>query len=115
LLIGNLGSHHTTIDVTTFRGFALSDDVAPFIVINDQDAQAAWSFTLLHELTHLWLGQTGVSGARAEQKIERFCNDVAGEVLLPIEELSGLTIANHEDFESVVKNCYRVCICQETE
>ncbi len=103
LLIGNLGSHHTTIDVTTFRGFALSDDIAPFIVINDQDAQAAWSFTLLHELTHLWLGQTGVSGARAEQKIERFCNDVAGEVLLPIEELSGLTIANHEDFESVVK------------
>jgi transcriptional regulator with XRE-family HTH domain len=44
LLIGNLGSHHTAIDLDTFRGFALADDVAPFIVINDQDAYAAWSF-----------------------------------------------------------------------
>jgi hypothetical protein len=41
LLIGNLGSHHTTLDVETFRGFALADDVAPFVVINDQDAETA--------------------------------------------------------------------------
>jgi len=30
LLQGNLGSHHTNIGVETFRGFALSDDIAPF-------------------------------------------------------------------------------------
>jgi hypothetical protein len=59
LLIGNLGSHHTAIDVEAFRGFALSDEIAPFIVLNDQDARAAWSFTLIHELAHLWLGATG--------------------------------------------------------
>jgi len=41
LLIGNLGSHHTSLDVETFRGFALADDLAPFIVINDQDAEGA--------------------------------------------------------------------------
>jgi hypothetical protein len=52
LLIGNLGSHHTAIDVEAFRGFALADDIAPFIVINEQDAAPASSFTLLHELTH---------------------------------------------------------------
>ncbi|MBR1032139.1 hypothetical protein JQ584_35970 [Bradyrhizobium liaoningense] len=50
LLIGNLGSHHTSLDVETFRGFALADEVAPFVVVNDQDAQTAWAFTLLHEL-----------------------------------------------------------------
>jgi len=44
------------------------------VIINDQDAQAAWSFTLLHELTHVWLGETGVSGAFAEATIEQFCN-----------------------------------------
>ena len=44
------------------RGFALADEVAPFVVINHQDHRGAWSFTLLHELTHLWLGETGVSG-----------------------------------------------------
>lgn len=29
LLLGNLGSHHTSIDLTTFRGFALADRMAP--------------------------------------------------------------------------------------
>ena len=87
VLAGNLGSYHTAIELRTFRGFALSDPVAPFIVMNDQDARAAWSFTLLHELTHLWLGQTGVSGGYAELAVEQFCNDVAGEYLLPGNEL----------------------------
>ena len=87
LLVGNLGSHHTNIDVETFRGFALADSVAPFLIINDQDHHGAWSFTLLHELTHLWLGQTGVSAGRPGQTIEQFCNDVASEFLLPGAEL----------------------------
>lgn len=87
LLVGNLGSHHTNIDLDTFRGFALADELVPFLVINDQDHHAAWSFTLLHELTHLWLGQTGVSGGRPELAVERFCNEVASEFLLPAAEL----------------------------
>ena len=87
LLIGNLGSHHTNIEVEIFRGFALADDVAPFIVINDQDAETAWSFTLLHELCHIWLGATGVSGTDASTAIEEFCNDVAGRFFLPADEL----------------------------
>jgi len=88
LLQGNLGSHHTNIGVKTFRGFALSDDIAPFIIINDRDAKSAWSFTLLHEMVHLALGQTGVSGsgAYAEKQIEKFCSDVASEILLPLVE-----------------------------
>lgn len=90
MLLGNLGSHHTAIDVETFRGFAIADEIAPFIVINDQDAKTAWSFTLLHELTHIWLGQTGISGASAERNIEKFCNDVAGELLLPSDELQDI-------------------------
>ena len=47
LLLGNLGSHHTNIDLDTFRGFALADDVAPFLVINDQDHHGAW-LSLIH-------------------------------------------------------------------
>lgn len=87
LLLGNLGSHHTNIPVEIFRGFAISDQVAPLIVINDQDARSAWSFTALHELAHLWLGNTGISGIDAGIKIERYCNDVAGEILVPGAEL----------------------------
>ncbi|MCY1289000.1 hypothetical protein D9M68_405340 [compost metagenome] len=90
LLIGNLGTHHTAFNTEVFRGFALADRVAPFIVINDQDAKSAWAFTLLHELTHIWLGATGVSGSDFEQRIEQFCNDVASEILLPDQELAQL-------------------------
>jgi Zn-dependent peptidase ImmA (M78 family)/DNA-binding XRE family transcriptional regulator len=94
LLIGSLGSHHSAIPVEAFRGFAIADPVAPFVVINDGDARAAWSFTLLHELAHLWLGATGVSGGGSpEKKIERFCNDVAGEFLLPQADVQAIDIA----------------------
>jgi Zn-dependent peptidase ImmA (M78 family) len=87
LLIGDLGSHRTAIGLDAFRGFALADDIAPFIVINDRDSRAAWSFTLIHELAHLLLGQTGISNMYAERKVEKFCNEVAGEFLLPKAEL----------------------------
>jgi Zn-dependent peptidase ImmA (M78 family)/transcriptional regulator with XRE-family HTH domain len=93
LLIGNLGSHHSAIPVEAFRGFAIADSSAPFIVINDGDAKAAWSFTLLHELAHLWLGATGVSGGGApEKRIERFCNEVAGEFLFPRSDALKITL-----------------------
>lgn len=36
LLIGNLGTHHTALSTEIFRGFALAEKVAPFIVVNDQ-------------------------------------------------------------------------------
>ena len=90
LLVGDLGSYHTALSVEVFRGFAISDRVAPFVVINDQDARPARSFTLIHELAHIWLDRSGVSGvptpdapSSAEDHIEQFCNDVAGEFLLP--------------------------------
>ena len=90
LLAGNLGSHHTNLPTEIFRGFALADDVAPFVVINDLDSKAAWSFTLLHEIVHLFLGETGVSGSRAETRIEKFCNDVASEILFASEDIQAL-------------------------
>lgn len=88
ILAGNLGSFHTNLSVETFRGFALADPLAPFVVINDQDAKTAWSFTLLHELVHIALGASGISGTRAETEIERFCNEVASGMLLPANELA---------------------------
>lgn len=95
ILLGDLGSYHTAISPKVFRGFAVSDNLAPMIVINDKDAKAAWSFTLIHELVHIFVGNTGVSGLppvnephTPNARIERFCNDVAGEVLLPDRALA---------------------------
>ncbi len=92
LLKGDLGSHHTAIDVEVFRGLAIADDVAPFVVINANDSRAARSFTLLHELTHLLLGRSGFSGVNAETEIEEFCNSVAAEWLLPVRTLNEIDI-----------------------
>ena len=99
LLKGNLGSHHTTIPVEAFRGFVIADDVAPFVIINDQDSIPAWSFTLLHELVHLLLGQTGISGANPGTGTEEFCNNVAAEWMLPAVELEHIEISPDQDID----------------
>lgn len=103
LLLGDLGSHHSDISEDVFRGFALADDVAPFVVINDNDAVTARAFTLMHELAHIWIGASGVSGplaATSENAIERFCNAVAGEFLLPVDTAT-LPNLRQEDVKTV--------------
>lgn len=102
LLIGNLGSHHTNIDVDLFRGFALADEVAPFIVINDQDAETAWSFSLMHELCHLWLGSTGVSASPVGSPVEVFCNDVAARFFITPADDAVLNELRGADFDHAV-------------
>lgn len=97
LLVGNLGSHRSNISAEVFRGLAVADRYAPFIVINDQDARIAWSFTLLHELVHIWLGLTGISGGPIEARVERYCNDVASHILLSPDEILVGQVVTVED------------------
>jgi len=70
-----------------FRGFALADPIAPLIFINGTDVKAAQIFTMIHELAHIWLGESALSDAavNAQQgkKAELWCNRVATEVLVP--------------------------------
>lgn len=104
LLLGNLGSYHTNLGTDLFRGFALADEIAPFVVVNDQDAKAAWSVTLLHEVAHLWIGETGISGTHFNKKVEKFCNNVASSFLLPEAELANeFAFEELVEFESAVK------------
>jgi len=103
LLLGNLGSYHTNIPSGVFRGYAIADPIAPFIVVNDQDAPVAWAFTVLHELTHLWLGATGVSGGSIGTQIESYCNSVAGEMLLPGPEMNELRFLRRASLQETIE------------
>ncbi len=103
ILIGNLGSHHTKLSTELFRGFAIADPIAQFVVINNQDAKTAWPVTLLHEVAHLWLGATGISGDLTERRVEQFCDNVASELLAPEAEIrSEFPVGSLQKFTSAV-------------
>ena len=89
------------LDPQEFRGFALSDSLAPLVFINSADAKAAQMFTLAHELAHLWLGNTALSdvdlahlAGSSNHKAELWCNQVAAEFLVPHTHLAEQYRAN---------------------
>lgn len=71
------------------RGFCLSSDGhnVPIVVINrTRSNRAVRSFTLLHELIHVLLRKQGISDfTKINNSVERYCNAVAANILMPQE------------------------------
>lgn len=98
------------IDSEEMQGFAIADPYAPFVFINSDDWDAPQLFTLVHELAHIWIAQTGISNEIRPNPLDReklnavelFCNEVAANALMPenfMLSLTGATFNNsHEVF-----------------
>ncbi len=91
ILVFVVSGPHYAVDLQEMRGFAIAKSELPVIVINGKDySQGGKAFTLLHELTHVILGESAISNGATEdldtaeeQRIERFCDAVAAAALMP--------------------------------
>jgi Zn-dependent peptidase ImmA (M78 family) len=76
---------HRPLSEKEFRGFAIPHKLVPVVFVNGHDAEVAAVFTLVHELAHIWLGSGGVSdiAPTPDNPIERVCNQIAVNILVP--------------------------------
>lgn len=75
-----------SISTEEMRGVAISYDTLPIILLNGKDSPNARIFTLMHELGHLVLREGGISNvyeSMTSGSSEAFCNEFAGELLVP--------------------------------
>lgn len=107
-IVGN--NTHRKLNVEEFRGVALSDEYAPLIFINGADAKSAQMFTLVHELAHIWLGESALTDtgviSQPSENIESWCDRAAAEFLVPARELKAYwPDVRHEEtcFERVAR------------
>ncbi len=88
-VVGN--NTHRKLDPGEFQGFALVDEYAPLVFVNGADSEKTQMLTLVHELAHLFVGETGLSRFQdlrpADHATEQFCSRTAAEFLMPESEL----------------------------
>lgn len=79
------------VAVDEVRGFSIAAESFPAIALNRADHPKPRTFTLLHEFCHILIGQSGVcdisdpdqENTAQAKKVEEFCNQLAGAVLIP--------------------------------
>lgn len=89
------------VDPLEVRGFSVSEQPCPLVVINRKDTLGGRMFTLLHELTHVMMRSGGVCDIlnendlpTAKRGVEVFCNRVAGATLVPAKAILGEAIVS---------------------
>ena len=97
------------VDIKEMRGLCIYHDTVPIILLNGKDSVNGRIFSLFHELTHLLLGESAICGDDLDRDIEILCNSVAGEFLVPKEDLnSNLHNIPFDDLLNELSNLYGV-------
>jgi Zn-dependent peptidase ImmA (M78 family)/transcriptional regulator with XRE-family HTH domain len=99
------------LDSEELQGFAIADPFAPFVFVNSDDWNAPQLFTLVHEIAHIWIAETGISneiepGLKNKDKfhpVELFCNEIAANALMPKEIMLGFDSGLFKSSKSVFK------------
>jgi Zn-dependent peptidase ImmA (M78 family) len=101
--LGILVMQDGTVPVEVMRGFASPHDEVPAIVVNTDDDARARAFTVVHELGHLLRAS---AGRRVRPADEAWCDDFAGEVIVPEHALRSdmAEQASGRDLLSIVDN-----------
>jgi Zn-dependent peptidase ImmA (M78 family)/DNA-binding XRE family transcriptional regulator len=99
------------LDSEELQGFSIADPHAPFVFVNSEDWNAPQLFTLVHELAHVWIAETGISNeVEPELKhkdkyhpVELFCNEVAANALMPKEIVLDFDVSSFQSSKDVFK------------
>jgi Zn-dependent peptidase ImmA (M78 family) len=93
----------TTVDKAQMLGFSISLQPLPVVAVNRKLKPNGRTFTMLHEFTHLMLGEGGACDIEEdllrpvrEQAIEVFCNHAAGAALVPKSDLLAHSILAYD-------------------
>lgn len=108
---GALVFQMSRIDLRVARGASLFREPLPIILLNGADSPYARVFTLMHELGHLLMRQSGICDVWADNRTEQFCNRFAGELLLPREHIEA-ELAKAEPLESLDQIATRYSVSQ---
>ena len=89
----------TDVSLEEARGFAIYDKDVPIIGINEEDRPPAKSFSIIHDLVHLYKRESSLCNTmfnRFDARLEEvFCNAVAGELLVPEKALEDFLKKEH--------------------
>jgi Zn-dependent peptidase ImmA (M78 family) len=100
-------------------GYVLWDDLCPVIIINTHNQNYARRlFTLIHELAHVLLRQSGISDPFVRSNVtEQFCNRFAAEFLVPTHSiddlLRGMRVPERPTTDDVKRIASRLKFSQE--
>ncbi len=110
---------HDSFPETDGSGFCLSHPTHPVIVVNTKkQTRGRRLFTLIHELAHVLMQQSGISDPfTTRNATERLCNRFAGSFLIPESYVSGLlgnvTPVNDPDLDDVAWAARRLKVSQQ--